>query len=82
MAEFQKLMVALTFFSGTLTVTFGVSEGFALASVLAELLAQPAVKSTASRSSVTLILTRALLRSQRRFSSAEKARGKSRKLDG
>jgi len=54
-------------------------ESVPLPSVLAELLAQPTAESTASRSSTTLILTRVLLRSRRRFSSAEKARGESRK---
>ena len=66
--EFQKLIVALTFFSGALTVTSGMPEGVPLPSVLAELLAQPAAESTASRSSTTLILTRGvLLRSRRGF---------------
>jgi hypothetical protein len=74
MAEFQKLMVALTFFSGTLAVTVGRFEDFSLASVLVELLAQPAAESSASRSTTTLILTRVFLRRQRRFSSAANAR--------
>jgi hypothetical protein len=59
--EFQKLMVALTFFSGALTVTSGMPEGVPLPSVLAELLAQPTAESTASRSSTPLILTRGVL---------------------
>jgi hypothetical protein len=51
-----------------------------LPSVLAELLAQPSAESTASRSSTTLTLTRVLLRSRGRFSSANKARREPRKL--
>jgi hypothetical protein len=54
-------MVALTFFSGALTVTSGMPEGVPLPSVLAELLAQLTAESTASRSSTILILTRGVL---------------------
>jgi hypothetical protein len=49
--DFQKLIVALTFFFGASTVTFGMP-------LLVELLAQPTAESTANRSSTTLILTR------------------------
>ena len=73
--QFQKWIVALTFFSGASTVTSGMPVGVPLPSVLAELLAQPAAESTASRSSTTLILTRVLLYSRGRFSRADKARG-------
>ena len=73
--RFQKRMVALTLFSGKSTPNSGMPECVPLPSVLAELLAQPAAESTASRSSITLIVTRVLLRSRRRFSSAEKAHG-------
>jgi hypothetical protein len=68
-------MVALTFFSSALTVTFGMPEGVPLPSVLAELLAQATTESTATRSSTTLILTRGvLLRSRALFKRKEGAR--------
>jgi hypothetical protein len=78
--QFQKWIVALTFFSGASTATSGMPEGVPLPSVLAELLAQPAAESTASRNSTTLILTGVLLNSRGRFSSADKARGEPGKL--
>jgi hypothetical protein len=53
--EFQKLMVALTFFSGALTVTSGTPEGVPPRPMLAELLAQPTAESAANRSSASLI---------------------------
>jgi hypothetical protein len=53
--EFQKLMVALTFFSGALTVTSGTPEGVPPRPMLAELLAQPTAENAADRSSASLI---------------------------
>jgi hypothetical protein len=73
-------MVALTFFSGALTVTSGMPEGVPLPSVLAELLAQPTAESTASRSSTTLILTRGVLLRSRGAFQAQRRRGEWRKL--
>ena len=71
--EFQKLIVALTFFSGALIVTFGIPEGVALPSESAALLAQPTAESIASRSSATLILTRGVLLRSRGTFQAQRA---------
>jgi hypothetical protein len=78
--DFQKLIVALTFFSGASTVTFGMPESVPLPSVLVELLAQPTAESTISRSSTTLILTRGILLRSRGALQPRRRRGESRKL--
>ena len=70
--KFQKVMVALTFFCGALTVTSGMPEGVPPRPVLTKLLAQPTAESTSNRSSASLLLIcGVVIAHSRRFSTVK-----------